>query len=572
MGEYGSRWRHVSFQDATRLAKAVTFSSVAFIGAVYFFGQATSVPRAIIFIDWMVTLLALVAAPSLVRALHERRRRRRGLGQTRRRTLVVGAGNAAAQIVHQLLRSPDTDIEIVGLVDDDRSKRFLRLHGLPVLGTTADLPTLRSRLGIDLIIVAIASSEGGAQIRRIVANCADLGVAVKIAPTLGEILRGEAPLSELRDVAPEALLAREPIDFRTTVVDSHLAGRCVLVTGAAGSIGTELVRQIADRGPGALILLDQAESPLVALQREIETGRGDVTLVPVVGDVTHRDTMEAIMRSHTPDVVFHAAAYKHVPVMESNVLEAVRNNVIGTFETAAAAARHGASRFVLISTDKAVRPSSVMGATKRVAERLVLGHPQLSASGTTFQAVRFGNVLGSAGSVVPLFQQQIAAGGPVTVTNPDMTRFFMTIPEAVQLVLLASSLPEARGRVSLLEMGAPVRILDMAEQLIRLSGFEPHTDIPITFTGTRPGEKLHEELMSDIEDTVPTVDERIRIVQTDDSEAGPVADELRELAVALGRRDEAAVLDRLVRMVPECVPPLLDRARGDRAGPERRLA
>ncbi|NNM34682.1 MAG: polysaccharide biosynthesis protein, partial [Gemmatimonadetes bacterium] len=350
------------------------------------------------------------------------------------------------------------------------------------------------------------------------------------------------------------------------------AGRSVLVTGAAGSIGTELVRQIAEKGPSKLVIFDQAESHLVALQREIQARNLELTLIPVVGDVTHRSTVEATMRNHAPSVVFHAAAYKHVPVMETNVLEAVRNNVIGTFEPAAAAARHGASRFVLISTDKAVRPSSVMGATKRVAERLVLEHPELAGSDTTFQAVRFGNVLGSAGSVVPLFQQQIAAGGPVTVTNPDMTRFFMTIPEAVQLVLLASSLPQARGRISLLEMGSPVRILDMAEQLIRLSGFEPYEDIPITFTGTRPGEKLHEELMSDIEDTVPTVDERIRIVRSTFKEARSVADGLSELTAALDFRDEAAVLDELVRMVPECVPPMLDRARGNRAGSQRRLA
>ena len=572
MGEYGSRWRHVSFQDATRLVKAVTISSIAFIATLYLTGQAAGFPRSIVVIDWMVTLLALVAAPSFVRVLHERRRRLRGLRRTRRRTLVVGAGNAAAQIVHQLIRSPDADVRILGLVDDDRSKRFLRLHGLPVLGTTADLPDLTRRLDIDLIVVAIASSSGRANTHRIVKACSDLGVEVKIVPTLAEILRGEAPLSELRDVAPEALLHREPIDFASNVVGQDLTGRSVLVTGAAGSIGAELVRQIAAKGPRRLVLLDQAESPLVTLHRELITGGTDVTLVPVVGDVTRRDTIEATIRANGPDVVFHAAAYKHVPVMEENVLEAVRNNVVGTLETALAAARNGASRFVLISTDKAVRPSSVMGATKRVAERLILGHPELTKSSTTFQAVRFGNVLGSAGSVVPLFQQQIAAGGPVTVTNPDMTRFFMTIPEAVQLVLLASSLPEARGRVSLLEMGSPVRILDMAEKLIRLSGFEPYTDIPITFTGTRPGEKLHEELMSDVEDTVPTVDERIRMVQTDHSEVGPISTELAGLMEALERLDEPAVLDRLVRMVPECVSPLRERAGDARATSERRLA
>jgi FlaA1/EpsC-like NDP-sugar epimerase len=384
-------------------------------------------------------------------------------------------------------------------------------------------------------------------------------VDFKIVPSMRELLDGRARLGELRSVQIEDLLGREAIELDLEGPQGDLEGRTVLVTGGAGSIGNELARQVAGFGPKRLIVLDQAESPLYFANLELRTLHPELDVVPIIADVTDHARIESVFARHRPDFVFHAAAYKHVPLMEDNPVEAVRNNVIGTLCVAQAAARYGADKFVLISTDKAVYPSSVMGATKRLAEQIVLGWPALREAQTDFRAVRFGNVLGSDGSVIPLFKKQLAAGQPITVTDREVTRYFMTIPEAVQLVLQASALPDATRRICMLEMGEPVRIVELAENLIRLSGLEPYTDVPIVFTGLRPGEKLHEELMSERELTIPTAVSKVRIVQTSEPEPEMLTSGLDRLAAAAAVGSHSDILDAIRELVPECVSPLRER-------------
>ncbi|HEY7767826.1 UDP-N-acetylglucosamine 4,6-dehydratase family protein, partial [Longimicrobium sp.] len=377
--------------------------------------------------------------------------------------------------------------------------------------------------------------------------------------SMRELLDGRARLGELRPVQVEDLLGRDTVALELAGVQEDLEGRVVLVTGGAGSIGSELARQVAAMEPRRLVVLDQAETPLYYAVLDLVRAHPRLDIVPVVADITNEGRMESVFAEHRPDCVFHAAAYKHVPLMEDNAVEAVRNNTLGTLCVAQMAARFGADKFVLISTDKAVHPSSVMGATKRVAEQVVLGWPSLRRAGTDFRAVRFGNVLGSDGSVLPLFRRQMDAGQPLTVTHPDVTRYFMTIPEAVQLVLQASAIPDAAGRICMLDMGEPVRIVELAENLIRLSGLEPYRDVPIVFTGLRPGEKLHEELMSEHEATIPTALAKIRIVQSNEPAPDTLMPGLDRLGAAVEVGSAEDCLLGICALVPECVAPLRER-------------
>jgi FlaA1/EpsC-like NDP-sugar epimerase len=363
---------------------------------------------------------------------------------------------------------------------------------------------------------------------------------------------------QLRNLRLEDLLGRPPADLELSPIAADLRDRVILLTGAAGSIGSELARQIARFGPARLVLLDQAESDLYFTQLELRRAHPELDLLPLICDITNAGRLAQICAQHRPEYVIHAAAYKHVPLMEANVVEAVRNNVLGTLLVASTAVRYGARKFLLVSTDKAIRPSSVMGATKRIAERIIFGLPNLHRSGTDFRAVRFGNVLASKGSVVPLFERQLAAGGPITVTHPLVERYFMTIPEAAQLVLQAGSLPEVAGAIAMLEMGEPVRILDLAEKLIRFSGRVPGRDVSISFTGLRPGEKLTEDQSSALEATVPTSSPRIRISQSAEPAGPELVHKLSRLLAHLDDGDRGGVLDALCDLVPECVVPLAE--------------
>jgi FlaA1/EpsC-like NDP-sugar epimerase len=546
--------------DLVALVKAVSASSALLLVVLFMTSEVSGFPRGVIVLDWATALLLFGGIRFGVRAFREERlapwRSPRG-----QRTLIIGAGAAAERLLREVQRERESGMSPLGIVDDDASKVGMRLHGIPVLGGTDRIVHLVQKAQVQLLVIAIPSATRE-EMRKIVEECLAAGIDFKIVPSIREMLDGRARLGQLRNVQIEDLLGREAVDLGIDGPRSDLEGRTVLVTGGAGSIGSELARQIAGFAPSRLIVLDQAESALYFVHHDLLQAHPGLRITPVVADVTNQGRMERVFADYRPDFVFHAAAYKHVPLMEHNVVEAVRNNVLGTLCVAEAAARFKAEKFVLISTDKAVYPSSVMGCTKRVAEQIVLGWPALAKSQTDFRAVRFGNVLGSDGSVLPLFRRQLAAGHPLTVTHPEVTRYFMTIPEAVGLVLQAAALPDAAGRISMLEMGEPVRIVELAENLIRLSGLEPYKDVQIVFTGLRPGEKLHEELMSEREATVPTAVPKIRVVQATEPEPATLTAGLDRLGTAAAMDDAGDSLVALCALVPECVAPLRERAAG----------
>jgi FlaA1/EpsC-like NDP-sugar epimerase len=553
-GLFHTLWRHSGMRDLMDLLKAISVSSAVFALALFFTGTFAGVPRSILVLDWVLALAVFGGGRFAVRALREGRPG--WITAERRATpaLVIGAGEAAERLLRQL-RLSGADFRAVALVDDDRNKHGMRMHGVPVVGGTDELGRLVQQCGASLIVIAIPSA-GRDDMQRIVKQCLDTGVEFKIVPSLIELLDGRARVSQLRNVEVADLLGRDCVETDLTKVQADLSGEVVLITGAAGSIGSELARQVARFNPSRLILLDQAESPLFFIHLELGNRYPGLDVVPVITDITEGQHLDRVFTEHRPSYVFHAAAYKHVPMMEVNPLEAVRNNVQGTLSVAECAARSGVGKFILISTDKAVNPSSVMGATKRVAERIVLGWPDLKNAHTDFRAVRFGNVLGSDGSVIPLFKKQLESGGPLTVTDPEVSRYFMTIPEAVQLVLQAAAIPEAGGCITMLEMGEPVRIVELAENLIRLSGLEPYKDIPIVFTGLRHGEKLHEELFSFDEATFATSVEKARIVTMGEADGRFLQTQLERLGRAVSTGDRKELLAALGGLVPECVPPL----------------
>jgi FlaA1/EpsC-like NDP-sugar epimerase len=506
-GLFSGTWRHVSVRDVQEIVRGNLLGSVVFLLAMVFVRGLHGFPRTVFLIDFLVATALVGGIRVVIRVLRERD----GRPQVRRiekLALIAGAGSAGIQLLQELESRPRLGIAVVGFVDDDPGKVGLRVCGLPVLGTIDDLPALCAEHEVGEVFIAMPSATG-AVIRRAAQRCAEAGVRSRILPSLGELVEGRFIYTQMREVKVDDLLSRAPVRLDLPRVRHFIARRTVLVTGAAGSIGSELCRQLAASEPERVLLYDRHENGVFALELELAQRFPDVTLVPILGDVLLPDQLDAVFATYRPQIVFHAAAYKHVPLAERNVVEAVRNNVLGTRNVAQAALRHGAREFVLVSTDKAVRPTSVMGVTKRVAELVVQG---MQNGGCRFVAVRFGNVLGSNGSVVPTFREQIARGGPVTVTHPEVTRYFMTIPEAVQLILQAATLGGA-GQIVLLEMGEPVRIADLARHMIELSGFRPDEDIEVVFTGLRPGEKLYEELVDEGEEVVRTELERIRTLR-----------------------------------------------------------
>ncbi|MEP6691818.1 MAG: nucleoside-diphosphate sugar epimerase/dehydratase [Gemmatimonadaceae bacterium] len=542
---YRGWWRYVGMRDLFDLLKAVACSTLLFAAVLVFAGRAQGFPRSVLIIDPLITVALIGGSRFALRAMRERRRP--STAPHLRRLLIVGAGDAGELLLREVQNNPRLGYVPVGFVDDNPRKTGFRIHGVEVLGTSGELKTILEAHPADEIIIAIPSASR-AEVQAIVDRSIASKLPFKILPAIAA-LSGQVHMSEVRAVRVEDLLGRDPVDLDSTRIRADITGRRVLITGAGGSIGSELVRQVATFRPAVIVLVDRGESALFSIEQEMKRKAPEVGLCPSICDIADRRDLARVFKDHRPDVVYHAAAYKHVPMMEAHLAHAVQNNVFGTRNVLELAADCGA-KFVLISSDKAVSPSNVMGATKRLAEKLALS---VNARGKShFVAVRFGNVLGSNGSVVPLFAEQIADGGPVTVTHPEATRYFMTIPEAVQLVLQASVLEEARDKIVMLEMGLPVKIVDLARNLIRLSGFEPDVDIPIIFTGLRPGEKLHEQLTSDTEETLPTRFEKIRIVKT---EAPPPLDgALEALHDAVQARDERLVLRRLQELVPEFVP------------------
>ena len=554
-GVFRAYWLHFGLQDLLTLAGAVTLSSLAFVVTLYLSHLFPGVPRSVLLVDWASAIFFAGGIPFIARSLRE------GpvpfVTPRGRRTLIIGAGERAEQVLREARRAEMCALHPVGLVDLTDGRQGRTIRGVRVVGTVDDLPEISRKLRAEFAIIALEPGELG-EMRRVVDLCIAGGLEFKTLPSLHELLEGASGVNQLRDVRIEDLLGRPPVNLDLTPVADDLRNRVVLLTGAAGSIGSELARQIAPFGPARLVLLDQAESDLYFVHLELSEAYPALDLVPVICDITNGTRLAQVYAQHRPEYVVHAAAYKHVPLMESNVLEAVRNNVLGTLLVATTAVRYGARKVLVVSTDKAIRPASVMGATKRVAERIIFGLPNLHRSGTDFRAVRFGNVLASKGSVIPLFERQLAAGGPITVTHPLVQRYFMTIPEAAQLVLQAGSLPETAGAIAMLEMGEPVRILDLAEKLIRFSGRMPGKDIRISFTGLRPGEKLTEDQISALEATVPTSSKKIRISQTTEGAGTELVQKLSRLFAYLDAGDRDGLLATLCELVPECVSPLRD--------------
>jgi FlaA1/EpsC-like NDP-sugar epimerase len=546
-GLYHRYWRYVSLQDVEELVRGNVLASVFFLGGVVFTHGLIGFPRSVFIVDFVLCTTFAASVRIGIRLVGERRER--GAVRTiERLALIVGAGTAGIRLLQEIERMRRLKTAVVGFVDDDPAKRGLRVCGTPVLGTVDDLPALVQKHDVGEVLIAIPSASG-ARLRRIVDRCEEAGVHHRVLPTLGELVEGSVMYTQMREVKVQDLLARAPVKLDLARVRTLIAGRTVLVTGAAGSIGSELCRQIAAHEPKTLVLYDRYENGIFVMEMELTARFPNVGLVPVLGDVLLEDQLKSVFTAHRPEIVFHAAAYKHVSMAERNVLEAVRNNLLGTRNVAHAAVEHGAKEFVLVSTDKAVRPTSIMGATKRAAELVV---QEMRGGPCRAVAVRFGNVLDSSGSVVPLFRQQIARGGPVTVTDEKVTRYFMTIPEATQLILQAASLGEG-GEIFILDMGEPVRIVDLARQMIRLSGLEPDEDIAITFTGLRPGEKLHEELMTPDEETAATHHDRIKVVRSDSKTTWPAIWLPRMQAYVEAGNVRAAL--RLLRvLIPEYAP------------------
>ncbi|HET9274815.1 MAG TPA: nucleoside-diphosphate sugar epimerase/dehydratase [Gemmatimonadales bacterium] len=546
-------WQHVGIQDVLQITAAISFGSLLFPAVLLAVGQLGGIPVSVLVLEWLLALAMTGGVRFAVRLVRERQRR--VLAPRVRRSFIVGAGEAGEQILRQLLHTPGGRYHVVGLIDDDPAKQGRALHGVPVVGTSDQLRGMVSLHRVQHVLIAIPSATTE-QLRVLAERCMDAGVEVQLLPPLRNLVTGEVRMSQVRDVRIEDLLGRQPVELDLESIPPEVAGRVVAVTGAGGSIGSELARQVARFRPRSLVLLDRAESPLHYIHHEIARDYPDISVVPVLASVTNEERLQAVFDTHRPDLVFHAAAYKHVPMLEWNVVEGVWNNVFGTLCAARCAARVGAGKFVLISTDKAVNPTSVLGVTKLIAERVVLELPSLRSSATDFRVVRFGNVLGSDGSVVPMFQRQLAAGGPLTVTHPEVRRYFMTIPEAVQLVLQVTALPEATGRIAVLEMGTQVKIADLAHQMIRLAGLLPQKDVEIVFTGLRPGEKLEEELIGPGESATPTSIDKIRVIDRSNGHGEELARRLRYLTQVTTRHDAAALLRALGTLAPEYQPGL----------------
>lgn len=545
-------WRYVGLHDLGRIFWGSLAGATVFYGVTNLLLGNTGYPRSIIILTGLLSGLYLAGIRLAVRWFREWLQI---AGPVARRVLVVGAGNAGELLVRDMLSDSGYNCKPVAFVDDDPVKRKMKIHGIPVAGRIADIKAVAERFGTHEIIVAIPSASTAVK-QAILASSEGCTVPIKILPSVKRLLDDPVSLQQVRPMRLEDLLQREPIETDRQELYPLIEGRTVLVTGAGGSIGSELCRQIAQYQPKSLVLFEQYENSLHALLLELRVAFPDVGVLPVVGDVTMSDRVSEVFRQTGPDLVFHAAAHKHVPLMELNPKEAVRNNILGTRVVAEAALRAGVDRFVLISTDKAVNPSSVMGVTKRVAEHVVQG---VSHKGMTkFTVVRFGNVLGSNGSVVPLFAEQIRKGGPVTVTDPEIKRFFMTIPEAVQLVLQASVVGQG-GEVFVLDMGEQIRIVDLARNMIVLSGLVPDKDIAITYTGLRLGEKLYEELFEAGEEVAATSHPKINRAIGTPLPAGDLDRWMEELSDKLSGSDDDELLQDLKRLVPSFQPILSQR-------------
>jgi FlaA1/EpsC-like NDP-sugar epimerase len=560
---YKGMWRFTGVRDLINVIKAATISSLIIFTGILLATRFIGFPRSAFVIDWCLTIFFIGGLRLFVRFFFEILedsnqditfgKRMKNLFSHRRknqrRLLIIGAGNCGETIYREIRNNGHLTYRIVGFLDDHATKQGKKIHGAPVLGSIDQLELFTKKLAVDEILIAIPSAKG-VQMRRIVDLCKKSAVPFKTIPGYKELIDGRVSVRSIREVAYRDLLGREVVKLDERQIGNNIAGNVVMVTGAAGSIGSELCRQICRFNPAKLVLFERAESPLYELDLELKRHFLFTKIQPILGDILDESVLSAAFSQHQPTVVFHAAAYKHVPMLELQPWRAVTNNIVGTRNVVEAVIHHAVERFVFVSTDKAVRPVNVMGASKRVTEMLVQCQKSLPGNGPRFMTVRFGNVVGSAGSVVPLFQKQIAQGGPVTVTHPEVTRFFMTIPEASQLILQTGAMGEG-GEIFILDMGTAIRIDDMARDLIRLSGFEPDEDIPIEYVGLRPGEKLHEELITVGEGILPTPHEKILLIRGSVCSLGQLNRQIDQLSELARNQDADGIRALLNQIVPE---------------------
>jgi FlaA1/EpsC-like NDP-sugar epimerase len=552
-GLFRGWWRYAGMNDLLDISRASVAGAAVLTGALYYcvtFGALFSgYPRSVLIIDLVLTILGMGGARFAVRLYTETAQaQRRGI-----RTLIIGTGRRGTAIARELKGNSELHMTPVGFIDDDPARKGVRLFGLRVLGTVSELPSLLGRHRIRQVLVAVPSAQGE-QLRGIVEACRMQGAAVKTVPALTDIIGGRISVRELRNVRLDDLLGRQTVQLNYRKIREKLQDKVALVTGAGGSIGSELARQIAGFGPSTLVLFERSENDLYHIDAELQNGPMQVKHVAVVGDIRDSGRLNSVLSAYRPDFIFHAAAHKHVPLMERNCFEAVKNNIVGTCNLATLARYWGVADFVMISSDKAVNPTNVMGATKRFCELLMSGMAQSPTRGSTrFVSVRFGNVLGSRGSVVPAFERQIANREAITITHPEARRYFMTVSEAVALVLEASTMGTG-GETFVLDMGEPVKILDLARHLIQLSGLEPGKDIEIRFTGLRPGEKLHEDLKLSVEGMKTSAHNKIRVVRGEPVDLRKVLSSVVELEAVCDAGDLKGLMAKLKEVMPEYTP------------------
>lgn len=542
-GLYRGIWRFASIPDLVRIIKAVAIGVLILALVLFFFTRLHHVPRSILPLYGSI-LVALLGGPRLLYRWFKDHRLYTRSGKP---VLIVGGGSAGEMLIRDMLRESESAYAPMGIVDDKRSNLGKEIQGVRVIGTCVDIPALVKDYRIESIIIAMPSATTS-EMRRVVGFCEQTGIPFQTLPEMDAFISGTTIIEKLREVSIDDLLGREPVTLDWDTIKNGLSRQCVLVSGGGGSIGSELCRQIARLNPSSLIVVDQSEFNLYSIDQELQQLFPDLQRSCRLVDVADETAVEHLVSHHKPDIIFHAAAYKHVPMLESHVREAVRNNVLGTRIMAVAADRHGCKSFVLISTDKAVNPANIMGASKRIAE--IYCQNLNRRSETDYMTVRFGNVLGSAGSVVPLFRQQIEAGGPVTVTHPNMTRYFMTIPEACQLIMQSGAMGKG-GEIYVLDMGNAVSITYLAEQMILLSGKEPGKDIEIVYTGLRPGEKLYEELFHEREQLQGTAHEKIFLANHRQLEWSFLEKTITEMGIACETYDKTALLECIQTLVPE---------------------
>jgi FlaA1/EpsC-like NDP-sugar epimerase len=562
---YRGMWRYTSLIDLFNIIKASFLSTLVIISLIIFSHSFEGFARSILVIDGVVTILFISGSRVCLRLYFEMMSeevsngsltaRLLGKKQSRKEAinlLIIGAGDSGEKILREIRDNIRLKYRVVGFLDDDDAKQGRMIHGIPIMGRIDELKAVAQRLDAHEILIAVPSSTSE-QMRAMVECCKHSGLVFKTLPGMGELIDGKVSVSAIRDVAYRDLLGREVVHLEEERIGGYIEQKQVLVTGAGGSIGSELCRQICRFNPKTIILFDQAESPLYDIDLELRRNFPYIQIVPVLGDIRNRSRLFHTFELHKPQIIFHAAAYKHVPMLEIQPWEAILNNISGTRNVINIAKEFTVERFVLVSTDKAVRPTNIMGTTKRIAELMVQGQNCEDGAATRFITVRFGNVVGSVGSVVPLFKRQIEQGGPVTITHPEVTRFFMTIPEASQLILQAGSMGHG-GEIFILEMGTSVKIADMAKDLIRLSGFEPDKDIKIEYIGLRPGEKLYEELITEGEDIVPTDHKKIMVLSGMSCEQDQLNDDIDSIIAVAKAQDTEKIKTLLKHIVPEYMP------------------